>query len=108
KIEYEVIKHSKPLKSAQEGAHYFGIEIGQTAPTLIIKTELGYYSLIISGSYGRVDMQSIKNLLNVQEARLAKPEEVEEVTGTQIGNVSMINRNLPTIIDRELFQYSYI
>ncbi|HTG68571.1 MAG TPA: hypothetical protein VL921_04865, partial [Candidatus Udaeobacter sp.] len=51
-IEYEILKHGKKIHSAQEGAEYFGIEIGQTAPTLILKTDKGYYSLILSGDYG--------------------------------------------------------
>ncbi|WP_225221031.1 hypothetical protein [Bacillus norwichensis] len=41
KFAFEIIQHEKPLLSAKEGADYFGIEIEQTAPTLIIKTERG-------------------------------------------------------------------
>ncbi|WP_228101048.1 hypothetical protein [Paenibacillus donghaensis] len=29
--DYEIIKHTKQINTAQEGAEYFGIEIGQTA-----------------------------------------------------------------------------
>lgn len=108
KVEYEIIEHSVTIKSAEEGADFFGIEVGQTAPTLILKTDLGYYSLIISGDYGRVDMASLKKLLQVQTVRLAKPKEVEETTGSQIGNISLINPQIPTIIDRELHRFSYI
>ena len=54
-IDFEIINHDKEIYSAQEGADYFGIDIGQTAPTLILKTDKGFYSLIISGDYGRVD-----------------------------------------------------
>jgi len=107
-IDYEIIKHTIQIKSAQEGAEYFGIHIGQTAPTLILKTDVGYYSLIISGELGRVDFEALKELLKVQEIRLAKPKEVEEVTGSHVGSVSLINLNLPTILDRELFRHSYV
>lgn len=107
-FEYEIIKHTETLKTAQEGAAYFGIEIGQTAPTLIIKCDRGYYALIISGDHGRIDMTSLQEMLDVREIRLAKPKEVEEVTGTPIGCVPLINPELPAIIDRELFRFSHI
>ncbi|TCZ79307.1 hypothetical protein E0485_05435 [Paenibacillus albiflavus] len=108
KIDYEIIKHSKQIHSAQEGADYFGIHIGQTAPTLILKIEKGYYSLIISGDYGRVDLESIKKLLEVEQIKLAKPIEVEQVTGCKIGSIPLINQGTPTIFDRQLFRFSYV
>lgn len=107
-VNYEIIEHSEQINTAQEGAAFFGIHIGQTASTLILKTDKGYYSLIISGDHGRVDLESMKELLQVQEIKLAKPKEVEQVTGCKIGSVSLINPNLPTIIDRELYKFSYI
>lgn len=107
-VDYEIFEHSKQINTAQEGAEYFGIPIGQTAPTLILSTDKGYYSLIISGDYGRVDLESLKDMLEVQEIKLAKPKEVEQVTGSRIGSVSLINLGIPTIIDRELYRYSYV
>lgn len=107
-VNYEIIEHSEQINTAQEGAAFFGIHIGQTASTLILKTDKGYYSLIISGDHGRVDLESMRELLQVQEIKLAKPKEVEQVTGCKIGSVSLINPNLPTIIDKELYKFSYI
>jgi Ala-tRNA(Pro) deacylase len=107
-VEYEIIKHNKIINTALEGAESLGIQLGETAPTLILRTDQGYYSLIISGNYGRVDMDFMRNLLQVQEIRLAKPKEVEEVTGSSIGNVSLINPSIPTIFDRELYRFSHI
>ncbi len=107
-IDYEIIEHSTQINTAQEGADYFGINIGQTAPTLLLKTEKGYNALIISGDYGRVDFELLKEILQIQEIKLAKPKEVEQVTGSRIGSVSLINPSLPTIIDRELYRFPYI
>ncbi|MFD3258110.1 aminoacyl-tRNA deacylase [Paenibacillus lentus] len=107
-IDFKIISHDKEINSAQEGADYFGIDIEQTASTLILKTDKGLYSLIISGNYGRVDLHSLKELLQVKEIKLAKPMEVEQATGSKIGSVSLINLDIPTIIDRELYRFAYV
>ncbi|MEC2344009.1 YbaK/EbsC family protein [Paenibacillus barengoltzii] len=60
------------------------------ATNLILKTDRGYFSLIVSGDYGRVDLETIKEII-AQEVRFAKPKEVEEATGSRIGSVSLIN-----------------
>ena len=36
---YEIIQHGSQLRSAQEGADYFKIETGQTARTLILRSD---------------------------------------------------------------------
>ncbi|MEH7462290.1 hypothetical protein V7166_09435 [Bacillus thuringiensis] len=38
-VPFEIIHHEKQIRTAQEGADYFGVEIGQTATTLVIKSE---------------------------------------------------------------------
>jgi prolyl-tRNA editing enzyme YbaK/EbsC (Cys-tRNA(Pro) deacylase) len=106
--DYEIIKHTKQINTAQEGAEYFGIEIGQTAPTLILKTEKGFFSLIISGDYGRVNFDTLKEKLSAEQMKLASPKEVEKVTGSKVGSVSLINFELPTILDHQLTRFEYV
>lgn len=107
-IEYEIIHHTKQIHTAQEGAEYLGIEIGQTAPTLIVKTEKGFLGLILSGNYRRVDFEILKGKLAVEQVKLASPNEVEQVTGSKIGSISLINMDLPTVLDSQLHRYNYV
>ncbi|WP_028550521.1 aminoacyl-tRNA deacylase [Paenibacillus sp. UNC451MF] len=107
-ISYEIIDHKEPIRSAQDGAAFFGIEIGQTAPTLILKSGTTMYAFIISGDYGKIDFDVIKELLQCEELKLAKPREVEEATGYSVGSVPLIGHGLPTIIDRRLHRYPYV
>ncbi|MGF7031579.1 prolyl-tRNA editing enzyme YbaK/EbsC (Cys-tRNA(Pro) deacylase) [Paenibacillus mucilaginosus] len=107
-VDFEVIEHGKPIHTAQEGADYFGIHIGQTTPTLLLKTDKGYYALVISGDYGRVDPVHLKELFHFQEIKLAKPQEVEKVTGSTVGSVALINPDIPTFIDRGLYRFDYV
>lgn len=107
-FEYEFIFHEKQIYSSAEGAEYFGIDIGQTAPTLIIKTDKGYFSLIFSGSRGRIDFEKIAKILGVFKAKLANKNKVREITGFDPGDTPMVGVSLPTIFDKRLFKYSFV
>jgi len=107
-IEHEWIPHSHPILSAQDGADYFGIEAGQTAPTLILKSDRDYLAITICGDHGRIDMEDLKKRLDRSALRLAKPAEVEEATGFAIGSVPLIGHRLPTVLDRQLNRYSHV
>ena len=106
--DYELITHEKPIHTAQEGAEYFDIEIGQTAPTLILKIDSDYCALIISGDRERVDFAEIAELLGCNQAKLATRKEVKEITGCEVGSVSMVGMDLPFILDKQLFRYPFI
>lgn len=108
KYAFEIIRHEKPLLSAQEGAEYFEIEVGQTAPSLIIKTDKGFFSLVISGSHGRVNFEKVADILDCSKVKLASPREVQKVTGYEVGAVPMIGLTLPYVIDSKLFTYDFI
>ncbi|WP_079911197.1 aminoacyl-tRNA deacylase [Paenibacillus sp. 32352] len=107
--DFEIIHHPEPIRSAQDGADYFGIELGQTAPTLILQSGTTLYALILSGDYGKVDFEEIKAVVpGGEELKLAKPKEVLERTGYAVGSVPLIGHGLPTIIDRGIQRYPYV
>ncbi|TBL81353.1 aminoacyl-tRNA deacylase [Paenibacillus thalictri] len=107
-ILYEIIEHDVTLRSAQEGAAYFGIEMGQTAPTLILKSDTEYFAMIVSGDYGHIDFEQMKDRLRCDQLKLAKPKEVEQATGFAIGAVPLVGHGLPVVMDRQLYRYAHI
>ncbi|WP_438431195.1 aminoacyl-tRNA deacylase [Gorillibacterium sp. sgz500922] len=107
-VEYEIIRHEIPIETARQGAEYLGIEIGRTAPTLIVKTDKGYYALLLSGDRGRVQLEQLKPLLQAEQVKLAKPREVEQAVGCSIGCVPLLNPGLPTVFDRGLLRFPHI
>ncbi|MEF2246020.1 aminoacyl-tRNA deacylase [Paenibacillus sp. IITD108] len=107
KVEFEIIHHDKPLRTAQEGANHFGIEIGQTAPTLFLKSEKGFFAMIVSGNRGRVDLDKVAEIIGCDQLKMANPKEVQQITGYTVGSVSLV-LSLPCILDRELFRYPFI
>ena len=107
-VPFELIDHDIAIRTAQEGAEYFGINVGQTAPTLILKTDKGFFALIISGDRGHIDFDEVASILGCKKVKLAGAKEVEKVTGCTVGSIAMVGHNLPCIIDKRLSQYSNI
>ncbi|MEY8734437.1 YbaK/EbsC family protein [Peribacillus frigoritolerans] len=108
KYTYEIIQHEKPILSKQDGTKYFGIEVGQTAPTLILNSDKGFFALIVSGSRSKVNFEKIADILGCSKVKLASPEEVQKVSGFQAGSVPMVGIDLPCVIDKRLFHYDFI
>ncbi|MED1793411.1 aminoacyl-tRNA deacylase [Brevibacillus nitrificans] len=104
-VSFDILEHPQPIRSAQDGADYFGIAIGQTAPTLVLQTDNGYVAAILSGDRGRLDFQTVAALLGCKEVKLAPPKKVEEITGFRIGTVPLVGLCLPCLFDRGLFRY---
>ena len=97
-VPFELIDHDIAIRTAQEGAAYFEINVGQTAPTLILKTDKGFFALIMSGDRGHVDFDEVASILGCKKVKLAGAREVEKVTGCTVGSISMVGHNLPCII----------
>lgn len=108
KCEYEFIAHEKPILSAQEGAVYFQIEIGQTAPTFIIKADDQFFALILSGRRTRIDFKQIAKLIGCEQAQLAEKSEVKGKTGFAVGSVPLVGHALPCLLDKNLFSYAFV
>lgn len=107
-LNFEFIFHEKQLYSAAEGAAYFGIEAGQTAPTLIINTDRGYFSITFSGSRNNINMDRIATILGVSHAKLANKSKVHEITGFSPGDTPMVGLSIPAIFDKQLLQYPFV
>ncbi|WP_449620064.1 aminoacyl-tRNA deacylase [Robertmurraya sp. Marseille-Q9965] len=105
---YEIIHHEKPMLSREEGSKYFGIEVGQTAPTLILKTDKGFFVLIVSGKRKKLDFEKMADILNCSKVNLASAKDVQKVTGFEVGSVPMIGLDLPCVLDKRLFEYDFV
>jgi prolyl-tRNA editing enzyme YbaK/EbsC (Cys-tRNA(Pro) deacylase) len=105
---YEFIFHEKQIYSATEGAEFFGIDAGQTAPTLLLKTDKGYFSITFSGSRSSIDFKELAKILKVSQVKLANKNKVHEIIGFNPGDTPMLGLNLPAIFDKKLLQYSYV
>lgn len=104
---FEVIKNEKKIYTAKEGAAYFQIDLAQIAPTLILYTSKGFYSVILSGVH-RLDFKELKHILHCHNIRMATENEMVQVTGFSAGNIPMFGLELPCIVDSKLLDYNFI
>lgn len=105
-IDFEIQNHDIPIRSKQDALGYFKIE--ETAPTLIIETEIGFYALIISGERIQMDFVAIKNLLGCAKLRLANKKEIVEKFNIEPGQVPLVGHDLPCIVDNWIFKYEFV
>ncbi len=105
-IDFEFIHHDMKIKSKQDAIGIFNIE--KSAPTLILKTDLGFYALIISGERERIDFKSIKTLLKCKKVEMAKKDIILKEFGLEAGNIPLTGHNLPCIFDKKIMQHEYI
>ena len=101
KAEYSLLTHSETVISAEEGAERGFGSLAVMAPTLILSSEQGYIAAILSGAT-RISYKKIRKELGLKNVALAQPDIVQQVTGSAIGTVSLINPGLLTILDVRL------
>lgn len=101
---YEILTHPGAVLSVEDGVTQGIGDRAELAPTLILETEKGYLAAIISGET-RLSFKKVKKALGLKNISLARPEVVLRETGAPVGSVSLVNPNLPTIIDTRLEKF---
>lgn len=105
---FELIEHDTVIHSAKDGAKHFGIDIGQTAATLIVSADDRLYAVIVSGKSGKLNFDTLGELLSAKCVTMASRERIWDELGMTVGAVAMVNLPIPCIIDETLLQYDYV
>jgi prolyl-tRNA editing enzyme YbaK/EbsC (Cys-tRNA(Pro) deacylase) len=106
-IRYTILPHETTYASAEDGVLHGVGTLAEMAPTLILKTEKGFVGAIISGAT-RLVYKKIKKQLGLKDVSLATPDVVLQLTGSEVGTVSLIQRDLPTLVDSRLAEMQTI
>lgn len=84
-VAYETYTH-KEVTTSEEAATVRNTPIGWGAKAIVMFADGNPVMVVLAGDT-KVDMKAFKHLYTVRDLRMAKPEEVEAVTGTVIGAV---------------------
>jgi len=104
-IEFKIIHLNEVPKTAQDVERIYGCSLHQVLKTLIFIGETEPVIVVLPGDK-RVDMNKLKKATKQTNLRMAKPDEIEEITGYKIGGVSPfgIEKNITKIIDESVFK----
>jgi len=98
---YSIITTTETLHSANDGVLKGIGHLKEMAPTFLLQSENGWICAVTSGQ-SKLSYKKIKKKFGLKNLCLAKPDDVELVTGAKVGYVSLINPGLVTIVDSNL------
>jgi len=102
-VDYDILVHDRNYATADDGVVMGLGTLLDMAPTFILRTEVGYMAAIVRGDT-RLAYRKIKKQFHLKNVALASPEEVKQLTGSEIGWVALINPGLKTIVDQRLIE----
>ena len=106
---YQLLPQTRPLRSAEDGAAYFGIAVGQTAPVLLVEADPSQRFLcLLAGDRGRLDLAQAASLLKVPKLTPVKYKRVYDITGFEPGNMPLFGLNFPCLFDEALLRYPLV
>jgi Ala-tRNA(Pro) deacylase len=104
-VEYELLPHGH-TETALEEAHALGVDPGDVAKTLLVKTPAGYVRAVLPASE-RLDLGKLSDSLGVarKDVQLASEEELaRDYAEFDVGAVPPLggSRRDPVVVDRRL------
>ncbi|PYG90225.1 prolyl-tRNA editing enzyme YbaK/EbsC (Cys-tRNA(Pro) deacylase) [Ruminiclostridium sufflavum DSM 19573] len=105
-ILYEIIHDESHIYSVSDAAGIYNLS--QTVPVLVVKTDKGYFAVIMSGERRRVDFELLKEALKCEKVKLADKKDVFKVTGYEAGSVPMVGHGLPGVFDNRLLLQKFV
>jgi prolyl-tRNA editing enzyme YbaK/EbsC (Cys-tRNA(Pro) deacylase) len=106
-ITYKILVHAQNISSAQDGTQAGLGTLSVMAPTFVLQTEAGFLAAIIRGDT-RLSYKKIKRKLGLKNVSLATPEQVKQLTGSEVGQVALVNQGLNTIVDERVTEMKTI
>jgi len=104
-IEFKIIHLDKIPRTAQDVERIYGCPLHQVLKTLIFIGKTEQIIVVLPGDK-RADMNKLKEVTKQNNLRMARPDEVKEITGYTIGGISPfgIEKNVKKIIDESVFK----
>ena len=105
--QFTIFRNDANILTVEDGAHLVSNDFSKLAPTFILETEVGFIAAVIPGDTS-LSYKKIKQELHLKNVSLASPQMVKQLTGAEVGQVSLVNPNLQTIVDLCLLEKEYV
>jgi len=94
----EVINVGKPVKTVKQAVKATGLSPKQIIKSLLFISENGPILVILDGS-SKVDLAKLNRVVGRGKIRLARPDEVKQITKYEVGSLPPIGVKARTIVD---------
>lgn len=103
------VEHEKTTKTSVEAAETLKVELGQIAKSILFRCGDNYGLFVAAGDI-KISDKKVKALLGGKKAKIAKPEEVEKITGYPVGGVCPfdIDPGVPIFLDRSMQRFNVV
>ncbi len=103
------MEHEETTKTSAEAAKALNVELGQIAKSILFRSG-DKYGLFVAAGDIKINDKKVKALLGGGKAKIAKPEEVEEVTGYHVGGVCPfdIDESIPIFLDESMQRFDAV
>ncbi|OGK18620.1 hypothetical protein A3G67_02130 [Candidatus Roizmanbacteria bacterium RIFCSPLOWO2_12_FULL_40_12] len=104
-IQFEAVYLKEVPRTAQDVERLFGCPLEQVLKTLLFIGEKNPILTVLSGDK-KVSLKKLENLTGQKVLRMAKPNEVKELTGYPVGGVcpfAIDNDTIQKVIDEKVF-----
>jgi Cys-tRNA(Pro) deacylase len=98
-VEYKKIEH-EPVYTSADAAKIRDTDPAEGAKAILMFADKKPVLLVVPGDQ-KIDFRKFKQLTGTKDLRMAKPEEVEELTGLEIGAIPPVGKamNIPSYYD---------
>ncbi|MDW7738777.1 MAG: YbaK/EbsC family protein [Bacillota bacterium] len=102
-------EHEEATKTSPEAAKALNVELGQIAKSILFRSGDRYGLFVATGDI-RICDKKVRELLGGGRAKIAKPEEVEKITGYRVGGVCPfdIDKTIPIYIDLSMKRFETV
>ena len=106
---FKIIELEEIPKSAQDVERLYSCSLNQVLKTVVFVGEKEPVLVVLPGDK-KVNIEKLKQITKQEKIRMAKPDEVKEITGYSIGGVSPfgIEKYILKILDKSIFKNEII
>lgn len=112
KIQYKLYEH-EPVYTSEQAAKVRGSKLQEGVKALVLKSDSGNFILALVAANRKVDLEKLAKAVNSKRLVLAKPDEVLEQTGCEIGSVPPFGNVLglqtymdPSVAENEFVEFN--
>ena len=105
KVSIECVEH-EPVYTNPAMALALGVKESQTVKSLVLKTKEGKFAVLVLPGDKKMDWKVIAGQLNTKKVEFAKPEEVLQLVGCEVGCVPPFGHltEIPVYMDKDLLK----